>query len=45
MHKKEGRRKQPLFFVLLWNFTKLVETLSTPYDLYPYTYSTTDQEG
>lgn len=44
MHKKEGRRKQP-FFVLLWNFTKLVETLSTPYDLYPYTYSTTDQEG
>lgn len=27
MHKKECRRKQPLFFVLLWIFTKLVETL------------------
>ncbi len=45
MHKKRGPPKAASFFVLLWIFTKLVETLSTPYDLYPYTYSTTDQEG
>ncbi len=44
MHKKRAAESS-LFFVLLWIFTKLVETLSTPYDLYPYTYSTTDQEG
>ncbi len=45
MHKKRGRRKAASFFVLIWNFIKLVETLSTPFVLYSYTYSTTDQEG